>query len=91
MLRLKEISESLRFVLPRLSDSDEITTFFDSVEKIFSVYCVDSEFRLKLLLPLLSTKAKSAVSRLSLDDLQSYDSVKLYLLNEFRESARKFK
>ena len=27
--RLREISESLRFVLPRLSDSDDISTFFD--------------------------------------------------------------
>jgi hypothetical protein len=38
-------------------------------------------------LPLLSAKAKSAISRLLLDDLQSYDSMKLYVLNEFRETV----
>ena len=73
----KKFGDILKHVLPRMpADPGESMTFWDTVENLWSVYEVPENLRAKLLLPLLTPKAKSLVSRLSVDELSDIKRLK---------------
>ena len=59
----KKFGDILKHVLPRMpADPGELMTFWDIVENLWSVYEVPENLRAKLILPLLTPKAKSSQS-----------------------------
>ena len=48
-------------------ESAELPQFFETVEKLYLMYEVPDEVQAKLLIPLLTTQAKSLVNRMSVD------------------------
>ena len=89
--RLKNVLDALKHALPKQVDSPDISLWFDNVEKILRLYGVEEDLWNKIVLPLLSSKAKAAIGRLPLSDLESYESVKSHLLREFRQTPLFFK
>jgi len=47
--------------------------------------------RAKLLLPFLSVKAKSLISRLNAEELEDYEGTRDFLLSEFKLTPREYK
>ena len=63
------------------SDPGELINFFDTCENLWALYQVPIELRAKLLLPLLTPKAKSLINRLDAGALADVEHVKTFLLN----------
>jgi len=89
--RTKKFGDALRHVLPHMpSEHAELPQFFDTVEKLFTIYQVPADVQAKLLIPILSSQAKTISGRMTSDDLMSYDKVKQFLLTEFRLRSTKY-
>ena len=73
------------------SEHAELPQFFDTVEKLFTIYQVPADVQAKLLIPILSSQAKTIIGRMTSDDLMSYDNVKQFLLTEFRQTPKEYK
>jgi len=90
--RTKKFGDVLRHVLPHMpSEHAELPQFFDTVEKLFTIYQVPADVQAKLLIPILSSQAKTIIGRMTSDDLMSYDKVKQFLLTEFRLTPKEYK
>ena len=83
--------DALKHALPKQVDSPEISLWFENVEKILRLYGVEEDLWNKIVFPLLSSKAKAAIGRLPLSELESYESVKNHLLREFKQTPLFFK
>jgi len=74
-----------------ISDATEIPQFFESLEAMFRSFEIPADLRAKLLLPFLSLKAKSLISRLNAEELEDYEGVRDFLLSEFKLTPREYK
>jgi len=72
------------------TDPGELIHFFDTCENLWELCEVPDEVRAKLLLPLLTTKAKSLISRLSATELGKVEEIKTFLLREFQLTSRDY-
>ena len=60
--RTKRFGDALRHVLPHMpSEHADLPQFFDTVEKLFTIYQVPADVQGKLLIPILSTQAKTII------------------------------
>jgi len=73
------------------SNATEIPQFFDSLEAMFRLFEIPADSRAKLLLPFLTFKAKSLVSRLYAEELEDYKKVRHFLLSEFKLTPKEYK
>jgi len=90
----KKYGDIMKHVLPRMpTDPAELLNFWiwDTCENLWAVYEVPHNLRAKLLLPLLSPKAKSLVSRLSAHELDDVSTIKEFLLREFKLTHREYR
>jgi len=88
--RTKKFGDALGHVLPHMpSEHAELPQFFDTVEKRFTIYQVPAEVQTKLLIPILSSQAKTIIGRMTSSDLMSYNKVKQFLLTEFRLTPKR--
>ena len=55
------------------------------------MYEVPINLKSKLMMPLLSYKAKAVINRLSVDELDDYEVVSIYLLTQFRLTPREYR
>jgi len=70
----KRFGDALIHVLPHMPCKHaELPQFFDTVEKLFKIYQVPADIQGKLLIPILSTQAKTIIRHMTSDDLESYD------------------
>jgi hypothetical protein len=67
-------------------DPAELPAFFDHVENLFAMYEVPYSLRGPLLKAQLSDKAKAFIVRLSREQLDDYEQLKAFILNEFRST-----
>jgi len=87
--RTKRYGETLKHVLPFMpSEIAELPQFFDTVEKL---YQVPADLQEKLLIPLLTSRAKSVIGRMPAGDMEQYDELKKFLLAEFKLTPREYK
>jgi len=57
--RTKTFGDVMRHVLPKMpSASPELSQFFETVEKLFVMYEVPGDVKVKLLIPLLTAQAR---------------------------------
>jgi len=90
--RTKTFGDAMRHVLPKMpSESAELPQFFETVEKLFVMYEVPGDVKVKLLIPLLTAQAKALVNRLTVDQMGQYDELKRFLLSEYRLTPREYK
>ena len=88
----KRFGDVMKHVLPRMPvDPGELMNFWDTCDNLWNLYEVPEELRAKLLLPLLTPKAKSLISRLDATALADVKQIKAFLLNEFRLTSREYR
>jgi hypothetical protein len=73
------------------NDMMEVPLYFETVENAFRSFNVQEQFWVKLLLPLMTPKARTVLNRLSFDDLDDYEIVKQHLLKEFKLTPREYR
>jgi hypothetical protein len=90
--RTKLFAEGIKHVFPKMpQESAELPSFFDQEERLFQMYEIPADLQSKLFLPLLTKKARVAISRLSLTELDNYAAVKTQLLSEYRLCPRELR
>ena len=90
--RVKRYGSALKQVVsPMPNDTTEIPQFFESKEAMFRIFEVPEDLQAKLLLPFLSVKAKTLISRLCARELEDYEGVRDFLLSEFKLTPREYK
>ena len=90
--RTKRYGETLKHVLPLMpKEIAELPQFFDTVEKLYSMYEVPADLQAKLLIPLLTARAKSVICRMPATDMENYEALKEFLLAEFKLTPREYK
>ena len=88
----KHFGEAMRHALPKMyNDPSELPGYFKAVENLFAIYDVPEPIQSKLLIPLLTEKAKALVARLPVARLNKYVDVRDFLLREFRLSAEQYR
>ena len=81
----KRYGDTLNHMLATMpSESAEQPAYFDTVENVFAVYEVPKNLKAKLILPLLSFRAKSVICRLSAAQMDDYDELKSHLFKLFK-------
>jgi len=90
--RVKRYGSVLKQVVsPMPSDATEIPQFFESLEAMFRSFEIPADLRAKLLLPFLSVKAKSLISRFNAEEVEDYEGVRDFLLSEFQLTPKEYK
>ena len=90
--RTKRYGEIMRHVLPRMPhEVSDVPQYFENVEHLYEMYEVPADLRAKLIIPQLSDRAKSLISRLAVRELEDYDQLKGFLLSEFKLTATEYK
>ena len=88
----KRYCETLKYVLPRMPcESAELPAYFNTVENVFAVYEVPNSRKAKLILLLLSLRAKSVICRLTAVQTDDYDELKRFLLAQFKLTPIEYK
>ena len=70
------------------TDATEIPQFFENLEAMFRSFEIPADLRAKLLLPFLSLKPKSLISRLHAEELEDHEGDRDFLLSEFKLTPR---
>jgi len=73
------------------SDATKIPQFFESLEAMFRSFEIPADLRAKLLLPFLSVKTKTLISRLNAEKLEDYEGGRDFLLSVFKLTPREYK
>jgi len=88
----KRFKETMKHVLPRMpQESAELPQFFETVERLYLMYSVPDEVKATILIPLLTTQAKSLVNCMSIENMGVYDELKKFLLSEYKLMLREYK
>jgi len=83
--RTKKFADSVKHVFVKMSDDPaELPMFFAGVDNLYKMYEIPKDLQAKLLLPLLTKKARLVTNRLTLAELDNYDVIKQRILTEFR-------
>jgi len=90
--RVKRYGSALKQVIsPMTEDPVEIPAFFENYENVCHTFEVPDDLKSKLLFPFLSKKARTFTARLSVVQLDDYEFVKDFVLNQFKLTPRQYK
>lgn len=90
--RLKVAGECMKNVLPQQPpETADVPLFLDTVENLFTTFKIDKDLRVKLLMPLLTNRARSIIGRMPVAELDDFEKVKKFLLTEYRITPRQIK
>src|SRR3984885_11604884 len=90
--QIKKIGDAMKHVLPRMpQDLMEIPLYFQTVENAFRSFAVEERHWVKLLLPLMTPKARTVLNRLAITERDNYQRVREHLLKEYKLTAREYR
>src|ERR1700733_8885940 len=90
--QIKKIGDAMKHVLPRMpQDLMEIPLYFQTVENAFRSFAVEERHWVKLLLPLMTSKARTVLNRLAITERDNYQRVREHLLQEYKLTAREYR
>ena len=82
----------MKHVLPRMPNNMiEVPLYFETVENAFRSFEVDRRYWVRLLLPLMTQRARTVINRVALADRYNYNTVKEHLLKEFKLPPREYR
>jgi len=87
--KMKKIGDAMKHVLP--NDMMEVPLYFGTVENAFRSFEVDRRYWVKLLLPLMTLRARTVINRIALADRDNYNTVREHLLKEFKLTPREYR
>ena len=90
---MKKIGDTMKHVLPRMpNDIMEVPLYFETVENAFRSFEVGRRYWVKLLLPVMTQRARTVINRVTLADRDNYYAVvKEQLLKKFKLTLREYR
>jgi len=90
--RLKTAGECLKNVLPQMPpDSADVPLFLRTVENLYDNFKIEADLQAKLLMPLLTERARTIVGRMPKEQLDNFEAVKKILMSEYKITPRQLK
>ena len=84
--------DALKHSLPKMgNDPTQFPAYLRAVENVYTLFEVPSNFRSKLILPILNERSRTLLANLSKEQLDDYERVKAYLLREFKLTAEQYR
>jgi len=68
-----------------------LPSWFNMVENVWSKFEVPVDLRSKLIIPKLTSHAKSLITRLSLDNQDDYEKLRDFLLKQYQLGSREYR
>ena len=91
-IRLKRAHDVMKGVLyPMPSEANDLTLYFENVDRLFDTNEVGDDLRISLLTPFLTERARRAMLSLSSTDCDTYEHWKQSLLREHRLTSLVYK
>ncbi|XP_023209469.1 uncharacterized protein LOC111612482 isoform X2 [Centruroides sculpturatus] len=88
---LDSLARKIRWALPKMPDKEaEVPSWFRAVEVVLQTYDVPEELQGQLVLTVLSEKCKTALSRLTANEIRDYETLKQFVLDELKLSAAEY-
>jgi len=73
------------------SEVGELPSWFNVVENVWEKFEVPDYLKAKLLMPKLTPHAKSLIVRLSLDEQDTYETLRDFLLKQYQLGSREYR
>ena len=90
--KTKRYGQAVQYALYRMpQEAGELPAYFDSVDNIWETYGVPDELKAKLLIPQLTPRAKSLITKLPLAEQDDYVKLKEYLLKQYQLGSREYR
>ena len=79
-------------VLPQQPpDSADVPLFLRTVENLYANFKIEADLQAKLLMPLLTERARTIVGRMPKEQLDNFEAVKKILMSEYKITPRQLK
>ena len=92
LAKTKRYGQAVQYALTKMPlEPGELPPWFDLVENVFATYGVPNELKGILILPYLTPRSKSLISRLSVADQESYPKLKEFLLKQHQLGSREYR
>ncbi|XP_067145203.1 uncharacterized protein [Centruroides vittatus] len=86
-----DYARRVKGALPKMPEGEEaVPSWFRTVEIVLETYEVPEELRGQIVLSVLSERCKAALTRLSVDQVRHYPSLKQFILEELRLSPAEY-
>jgi len=90
--KIKCYGQAVQYALRKMPfKAGELPPWFDLVENIYKTYDVPVELKATLILPYLTPRSKSLISRLPVADQESYPKLKEFILKQHQLGAREYR
>ena len=90
--RTKRYGQAVQYAVTSMpTEIGDLQSWFNMVENVWSKFEVPDDLKSKLLIPKLSSHAKSLITRLSLDDQDDYEKIRDFLLKQYQLGSREYR
>ena len=90
--RTKRYGQAVQYALTTMpTEVGDLPSWFNMVENVWSKFEVPVDLRSKLIIPKLTSHAKSLITRLSLDDQNDYEKLRDFLLKQYQLGSREYR
>lgn len=90
--KTKRYGQAVQYALYKMpQEAGELPAYFDAVDNIWETYGVPNELKAKLLVPQLTARAKSLITKLPLVEQNDYTKLKEYLLKQHQLGPREYR
>ena len=88
----KRYGQAVQYALTNMpAEAGELPAWFDMVDNVWITYDVPEELKSKLVIPKLTTRAKSLMTHLPASDQASYPKLKAFLLKQYQLGSREYR
>ena len=90
--KTKRYGQAVQYALTNMpAEAGELPAWFYMVDNVWTNYGVPDELKSKLIIPKLTTRAKSLLTHLPASDQASYPKVKAFLLKQYQLGSREYR
>jgi len=90
--KTKRYGQAVQYALTNMpAEAGELPPWFDMVDNVWTTYGVPEELKSKLIIPKLTTRAKSLLTHLPASDQASYPKLKTFLLKQYQLGSREYR
>jgi len=92
LAKTKRYGQAVQYALTNMpAEAGDLPAWFDMVDNVWTTYGVPDDLKSKLIIPKLTTRAKSLLTHLSASDQASYPKLKAFLLKQYQLGSREYR
>ena len=90
--RTKRYGQAVQYALTAMpNEAGDLPSWFNMVENVWGKFEVPDDLKSKLLIPKLTSHAKTLITRLTLDEQDKYETLREFLLKQYQLGSREYR